>query len=746
MRNILFLTGILVPFLLTAQQIEKHISYGGEKIGFYEYKPSTYNSDPSEKYPLLIFLHGIGERGNGTSQLSRVKNVAIPRYIAEGNPMRFYKDGKWHSFIVLSPQCAMKYSMWPTLYVDALLEYAEKNLRIDKSRIYLTGLSMGGGGTWKYVSASQANASKFAAIATVCAPATLTNGCNIAQAKLPMWAFHAKDDNVVNVSALTNSLNKVLACNPTVKPLQTIWNNGGHAVWDRAYNTGHSYQNPNVFEWFLGFTRNTNDGGGQQKPPPNKAPMAAAGSDRTISAGSAAAVSLDASASYDTDGSIVAYTWTQIGGKKVPIHASNRAHAIAKNLDAGSYAFRITVTDNNGAKHSDDVLIKVTGSKPAGKGNAPPMANAGKSRTLPATYAKSVLLNATASRDPDGWINAFTWRQVSGPAAALESSNLAKAYAKNLKAGVYKFRVTVTDNKGLQSTADAVITVQADNKAPIAKVSDQSLLIHQPQNSVLLKGAASYDNDGYIAAFQWTKIAGPSSYRFENAKVGNTRVYDLSPGLYIFRLTVKDNKGTTGSKDVKVEVNALPVVKAGSDQAITLPRRNVYLNGFATQDPGGWIKSFRWTKISGPGSFTIATPSAVGSRVDNLTEGAYIFRLTATDGDGASAFDDVKVTVRGNYAANATLEPDSRPAAAGLSITPNPAQAYIRFTCNSEQEGKTTATIRDLSGHTVKTARFDKNSRSLTGEITVADLNAGGYILTITIGNERLPSQQFIKQ
>ena len=114
----------------------KHASYliegpDGRKIPVDLHVPEVGN----DRVPVIIFLHGIGERGNGSSELWKVKRIAIPNYIANGNKMRFQKDGKWHSFIVLSPQCAMKYSMWPTLYVDAMIEYAEKNLRIDKNRI-----------------------------------------------------------------------------------------------------------------------------------------------------------------------------------------------------------------------------------------------------------------------------------------------------------------------------------------------------------------------------------------------------------------------------------------------------------------------------------------------------------------------------------------------------------------------------------------------------------------------------------
>src|SRR5687767_13452924 len=120
MRSFLLLAFALMPLFLFSQQTAKSTTYEGEKIGFYEFKPSTYNSDITAKFPVIIFLHGIGERGNGSSDLGKVKRFGIPAYIDRGDPMRFYKDGKWHTFIVLSPQCPYRFGMWPTSYVDAM--------------------------------------------------------------------------------------------------------------------------------------------------------------------------------------------------------------------------------------------------------------------------------------------------------------------------------------------------------------------------------------------------------------------------------------------------------------------------------------------------------------------------------------------------------------------------------------------------------------------------------------------------
>src|SRR5690606_38585427 len=140
------------------------------------------------------------------------------------------------------------------------------------------------------------------------------------------------------------------------------------------------------------------------------------------------------------------------------------------------------------------------------------------------SYAQSVLLNGTLSKDSDGWIAGFSWKLVSGPGNPhIANSTSGEAYAKDLKAGAYTFRVTVTDNQGATSYDDVVITVNKDpkgpkpdhatkrNKAPVPRAgADQ--VIHLPQTSTRLNATTSYDPDGYVAAFHWKKIVGPSSY------------------------------------------------------------------------------------------------------------------------------------------------------------------------------------------------------------------------------------------
>lgn len=350
---------------LTAKQIKASPSTNNLTVGFMEYLPADYGS---QAHPLIIFLHGIGERGAsgivpGTDATSAKAVLAneIPKYLAAGGTLKFTVNCKPSSFVVLAPQLYSNYWSWENFYTDEMLKYAKQNLRIDTNRIYLTGLSLGGGGVWKYVTTSLANARQFAAIAPVCGTCEWSNLCNtVAAANLPVWAFHAQDDGTVGVGCTNGAIASLLACNPLVKPLVTIYPNGNHWIWNRSYDTTHAYQSPNVFEWFL--TNERKPPAVSSPPPPAATFFADAGPDQTVS-GTTATLNAANSKGYKSAWGVYWELLDHPAGRDTwnvfPMFNRIGTQLTVQNLVKGVYRFRVTIENDKGDKASDEVLITV---------------------------------------------------------------------------------------------------------------------------------------------------------------------------------------------------------------------------------------------------------------------------------------------------------------------------------------------------------------------------------------------------
>ena len=140
------------------------------------------------------------------------------------------------------------------------------------------------------------------------------------------------------------------------------------------------------------------------------------------------------------------------------------------------------------------------------------------------------------------------------------------------------------------------------NKAPIA-VAGPDQVITLPTDSVSLNGSNSYDPDGKISEWLWTKISGPVSFTINNSSATNTIVKNLIAGTYQFELKVTDDGGLSAKDTVQImvddpAVNQPPIANAGADQIITLPTNTINLDGSGSTDPDNNITSYVWTKIS----------------------------------------------------------------------------------------------------------------------------------------------------
>jgi len=195
---------------------------------YYIYFPENYY-DSDTSFPMVLFLHGSGERGD---DIRLVEEHGIPKMINNGHTF---------PFITVAPQCP-KFQRWSEpLYSKALVFLVEeiiRNNRVDIGRIYATGLSMGGYGT---LSIAKERPDLFSAIVPVCGGMDITNIENLKE--IPIWLFHGDADEVVPVENSELIYDLLKPINPDIKI--TIYKGVDHNSWDRTYD------NKKMYEWML---------------------------------------------------------------------------------------------------------------------------------------------------------------------------------------------------------------------------------------------------------------------------------------------------------------------------------------------------------------------------------------------------------------------------------------------------------------------------------------------------------------
>ncbi len=470
----------------------------------------------------------------------------------------------------------------------------------------------------------------------------------------------------------------------------------------------------------------------------NIPPTANAGSDQSITLPTNTAL-LTGSGS-DADGTILSYLWTKISGPSAyKILNPGLTTTDISGLVQGVYQFQLAVTDNYGAVGTAAVQIIVNA--PA---NMPPTASVGANKqiTLP---ANSVSLAGSGS-DADGTIVSYQWSKISGPSVYnLVNSSSPVTDVSGLVQGVYHFQLTVTDNAGAIGTAAVQITVNAAVNQPPISNAGTNQTITLPVNSVSLSGSGS-DADGTIASYQWAKISGPSNYNIVSPNSATTNVTGLKEGVYVFRLTVADNKGDIGTGTVQITVNAsletvsnpniAPKANAGNDTTIIAPIDSVTLNGSGT-DVDGSIVGYLWNQISGPSVSTISSGNTAIANISNLIEGTYAFELTVTDNSGAKGKDTVSVTV-----ASGRLGRESEI----IKVYPNPVSDIATIEINA---GKVNAYlvifITDMSGKTVFRKDMVTVSALTKEQINMQTFVKGTYMITILIDGKDKQSFKVVK-
>lgn len=223
--------------------------------GYYSGVPAHYN-ETNKKYPLIVFIHGGGQFGNGSTDLPIILNEALPELLAEKLfPASFTVSNKNYSFIVLAPQF-VKYPA--NEEVRSFIDYALSTYRIDASRIYLAGMSNGATIT---CDAAAEHPNLFAAIVTMAGASVgnVTERCRkIAENKLPVWLLHNDKDELTKIDVSNNFIAVLNSFNPVIKPKFTIFpafGYLGHDAWTKASNPQFKESNMNIYEWMLQYSR-----------------------------------------------------------------------------------------------------------------------------------------------------------------------------------------------------------------------------------------------------------------------------------------------------------------------------------------------------------------------------------------------------------------------------------------------------------------------------------------------------------
>lgn len=216
--------------------------------GFIEYLPPSYSTISSKKLPIILFFHGSGENGNGTTDLYKLYNTGFPPLI---------KNGTWtykEQFVVLMPQhtSTSQYNLCPSANeIKNFIDFAVANYNIDPYQVYITGLSCGANGVYDYIAANPTANDKVAAAVIISGNGTKVSkkaGCTVT---IPMWSFHGNKDNTSPWANDVAANDFFKTCpTPHAEATLTLYDGVDHNAWDRTYDLSAGND---IYAWMLSY-------------------------------------------------------------------------------------------------------------------------------------------------------------------------------------------------------------------------------------------------------------------------------------------------------------------------------------------------------------------------------------------------------------------------------------------------------------------------------------------------------------
>lgn len=701
MKKLLFISLLFLSFYSDAQTvIARHnvdsfpLSTGGRTYGL-TFLPPTYNAT-TRRYPLIIFLHGAGETGTTKSDLSKITNASprsVAGHIAAGwnatvvNPLTGLRD----TFIVISPQAAT----WSYNYSE--LKYILPNIlsryRVDTTRIYLTGLSAGGGGTYTtYGSRDSAFISKFAAMAVASsAGVNAANGYTDVQVEagirygtqygVRMWTICGEQDYLLTTGVrYHDSTNKPTV--PAIKPNKlTVIVTVGHSAWGRGYDTlfrptinyygntgncnsgcnnggvgvapnangssvrgsGVTQDSLNMYEWFL-----TN----QRSFGSPTAPTADAGLDPTPLYLPVDYTTLSGSGTAGTGYTISSYAWTHISGPATyTITSPSSASTTVTGLAIGTHVFRLTVTNSNSATATDDVTVVVNA---ANVPHVSPLMNAGIDQTItqPITTASVTgtrTLYDGATAVTTSWSKLKFTGQPTYSILAVGSSTAACYGVTTAECWRTKLSTYLKNGVGL---IDTVYDLGINGGATIFGLNITTTLNtgSNPNKIIVL----SYPSNGYDGS---TYTTAQILNRFREVR---DSIVNRGYG-YVFMGTQPREDFATGDRTrlnvlndslalifTDRFVNTMKIGKANATDLWKTEFSNgdgIHGNGAFHTEIANLIKAVNPFKyvVSSTASFSAA--SSLTTNITALAQGTHLFQVSTIDDYGHGGSDAVQITV-----------------------------------------------------------------------------------------------------
>lgn len=570
---------------------------GGKIVGFGSSQTGTSGS-----YDRHVYMQDNGQLvfGTYTGQLNTITTNGS------------YNDGVWHQVVATQSGDGMK------LYVDGVLQGTNPQTQ---AQAYDGYWKIGGDTTWGSSSAYfKGSIDDVAIYDSAITAAMVSNHYALGSASTPNSPPTASF--TVNSTDLATTFDASASSDSDGSVASYAWDFGDNAT-GTGRTSSHTYTQAGTYTVSLTVTDDKGATGVTTSqvvvtaPHVNVAPTAS-----FTSSAADLKLTVDGSASSDSDGTVASYKWNF--GDQGTATGKTATHTYTA---AGSYTVTLTVTDNDGGTGVSTSTVTVV----APHVNVPPTAS-----FTAATSNLRVDVDGTASADSDGTVASYLWDFGDGSSATTPTAS--HTY---VAAGTYSVKLTVTDNDGGSGVQTRSVTV-----APPANIPPTSSFTSTANALVVsVDGSTSADSDGAVASYAW-------NFGDTGTATGKTANHTYAAaGAYTVTLTVTDNQGATAVSSQTLTVSKAPNVAPTASFSLTKNNLALAVDGTSSSDPDGTVASYAWNFGDGAAA-TTATASHTYTAA-----GSYPVSLKVTDNDGATATttQTVVVTAPANVAPTAAF-------------------------------------------------------------------------------------------